>query len=99
MYSRWIGILLFVVSYFVFAYGHVPGTKIKSPAMAIIGATLMLVLGVVSPAAAVRSIDFSTLVLLFAMMIIIASLHLAGIFDRLACTSCAGSPHDIFCQP
>ena len=48
--------------------------------MAVIGAVLMFVFGVLAPPQALASIDFATLVLLFAMMLIVASLHLAGFF-------------------
>ncbi len=72
---------IFLASYLVFAIGRLPGTKIDRPAMAIIGAVLMFVFGVLSPKAAIESIDFTTLVLLFSMMLIVASLHLAGFFE------------------
>jgi di/tricarboxylate transporter len=72
---------IFLVSYFVFAVGRLPGTKIDRPAMAVIGAVLMFAFGVLAPAQAIASIDFATLVLLFAMMLIVASLHLAGFFQ------------------
>jgi Na+/H+ antiporter NhaD/arsenite permease-like protein len=72
---------IFLASYFVFAVGRLPGTKIDRPAMAVIGAVLMFVFGVLEPAQAIASIDFATLVLLFSMMLIVASLHLAGFFQ------------------
>jgi di/tricarboxylate transporter len=72
---------IFLASYFVFAVGRLPGTKIDRPAMAVIGAVLMFVFGVLAPAQAIASIDFATLVLLFSMMLIVASLHLAGFFQ------------------
>lgn len=72
---------IFLASYLVFAIGRLPGTKIDRPAMAIIGAVLMFVFGVLSPKAAIDSIDFTTLVLLFSMMLVVASLHLAGFFE------------------
>src|SRR5664280_55584 len=72
---------IFLASYFVFAVGRLPGTKIDRPAMAVIGAVLMFVFGVLGPAQAIASIDFATLVLLFSMMLIVASLHLAGFFQ------------------
>jgi Na+/H+ antiporter NhaD/arsenite permease-like protein len=49
--------------------------------MAIIGAVLMVAFGVVKPADALRHIDFSTVVLLFSMMVVVAYLHRAGFFD------------------
>jgi Na+/H+ antiporter NhaD/arsenite permease-like protein len=79
--SAIVGIVIFVVSYFVFAVGKLPGTKIDRPEIAVIGATLMCLVGVLSPGAALRAIDFNTLLLLFAMMVIVASLRDAGFFD------------------
>ncbi len=73
--------LIFLASYLVFAIGRLPGTKIDRPAMAVIGAVLMFVFGVLTPEPAVESIDFTTLVLLFSMMLIVASLHLSGFFE------------------
>jgi len=75
---------IFLASYFVFAFGRLPGTRIDRPAMAVVGAVLMFVCRIVSPRSAIESVDFSTLVLLFAMMLIVASLHLAGFFDWVA---------------
>jgi Na+/H+ antiporter NhaD/arsenite permease-like protein len=73
--------LIFLASYLVFAIGHLPGTKIDRPAMAVIGAAFMFVFGVMTPQQALESIDFATLILLFSMMLIVASLHLSGFFD------------------
>ena len=72
---------IFLASYLVFAIGRLPGTKIDRPAMAVIGAVLMFVFGVLSPKPAIASIDFATIVLLFSMMLIVASLHLSGFFE------------------
>ena len=73
--------IVFLASYFVFAFGRLPGTKIDRPAMAVVGAVLMFVFRILLPKTAIESVDFGTLVLLFAMMLIVASLHLAGFFD------------------
>ncbi len=73
--------IIFLASYFVFAFGRFPGTKIDRPAMAVVGAVLMFVFRILSPSTAISSVDFGTLVLLFAMMLILASLHLAGFFE------------------
>ncbi len=75
---------IFLASYFVFAVGRLPGTKIDRPAMAVIGAVLMFIFRVLAPAQAIASIDFATLVLLFSMMLIAASLHLAGFFQWIS---------------
>jgi Na+/H+ antiporter NhaD/arsenite permease-like protein len=73
--------IVFLASYFVFAFGRLPGTKVDRPAMAVVGAVLMFVFRILTPKTAIESVDFGTLVLLFAMMLIVASLHLAGFFD------------------
>ncbi len=75
---------IFCASYLVFALGRFPGIKIDRPGAAIIGATGMVALGILMPDEALHYIDFPTLVLLFSMMLIVASLHLAGFFDWIA---------------
>ena len=78
--------VIFLASYLVFALGRFPGTKIDRTAAAIIGAALMFAFRVVNPSAAMRSIDYTTLVLLFSMMLIAASLHACGFFEWVAAT-------------
>jgi Na+/H+ antiporter NhaD/arsenite permease-like protein len=72
---------VFLGSYMVFAIGKFPGMKIDRPGAAIIGAVLMVAFGVVLPQNAPHFIDFSTIVLLFSMMLIVAYLRLAGFFE------------------
>ena len=48
---------------------------------AIIGAVLMFMTGAVRVENSLRLIHFSTIVLLFSMMLVVANLHLAGFFD------------------
>ena len=72
---------IFLGSYLVFAIGKFPGMKIDRPGAAIIGAVLMVAFRIIVPLDALRVIDFSTIVLLFSMMLIVAYLHLAGFFD------------------
>jgi Na+/H+ antiporter NhaD/arsenite permease-like protein len=73
--------LIFLASYLVFAIGHLPGTKIDRTAMAVIGAVAMFAFGALGASEAIASIDFATLVLLFSMMLLAASLHLSGFFE------------------
>src|SRR5690348_4613064 len=72
---------IFAASYLVFALGKFPGMKIDRPGAAIIGAVLMAAFRIVSPAAALRFIDFTTIVLLFSMMLIVGNLRLVGFFE------------------
>lgn len=73
--------VIFATGYFVFAIGKIPGLKIDRPAAAIIGAVAMVAFRVVPAYDALRLIDFSTIVLLFSMMLIVGSLHLSGFFE------------------
>ncbi len=73
--------VIFIGSYLVFALGKFPGLKIDRPGAAIIGAVGMVAFRVVKPADTLRFIDFSTIVLLFAMMLIVGTLHVVGFFE------------------
>jgi Na+/H+ antiporter NhaD/arsenite permease-like protein len=73
--------VIFLASYLVFALGKFPGLKIDRPGAAIIGAVAMVAVRIVQPGEALRYIDFSTLVLLFSMMLIVGNLHLVGFFE------------------
>jgi len=73
--------VVFFASYLVFALGKLPGLKIDRPGAAIIGAVVMFAFGIVHPNDSLRFIDFSTLVLLFSMMLIVGNLHLVGFFE------------------
>ncbi len=77
------GTIVFAASYLVFAFGHIPGTRIDRTAMAILGGTLMVLLGVLTPAQALAAIDFSTILLLLGMMLLAAGLDEAGFFAWL----------------
>jgi len=73
--------VIFIGSYLVFALGKFPGLKIDRPGAAIIGAVGMVAFRIVQPADTLRFIDFPTVVLLFAMMLIVGTLHLVGFFE------------------
>jgi Na+/H+ antiporter NhaD/arsenite permease-like protein len=80
-FTRLAAYAIFLCSYVVFALGKFPGMKIDRPGAAIIGAVLMVAFRAVRPADALRFIDFGTVVLLFSMMLLVAYLHLDGVFD------------------
>lgn len=77
IYAAW---AIFLISYTVFAFGRLPGTKLDRAGMAFIGAALMFAIGAIDGRHAVASLDFETLVLLFSMMVLVAVLHLDGFF-------------------
>nr|WP_132012984.1 SLC13 family permease [Hydrogenispora ethanolica] len=76
------GLLLGLVL-IVFSLGKSPVFRVDRAGAAIIAATLMVGLGVLDFAGAIRAIDFRTLLILFFMMIVIANLKVAGFFDLI----------------
>jgi len=81
----WLTWLIFAITYAGLALGMVPGLRMDRAGIAFIGATLMLVTGVLGLEQAVssQSIDFKTLFLLLGMMIVVGVLRLSGFFERL----------------
>jgi len=73
---------LFALTYLGLALGKVPGLRVDR---ALVGATLMLVTGLLSLEQAVSTacIDYKTILLLFGMMVVVAYLRLSGFFTRL----------------
>lgn len=87
---------IFFASYFVFALGKFPGLKIDRPGAAIIGAVLMVAFRIMTAEDALRAIDFSTIVLLMSMMLIVAYLHVGGFFEWIADLTVLGlNPHQL----
>jgi Na+/H+ antiporter NhaD/arsenite permease-like protein len=81
----WLTWTIFVGTYAGLALGKVPGLRMDRAGIALVGATLMLITGVLSLNQAVSpdSIDFKTLFLLFGMMIVVGVLRLSGFFELL----------------
>lgn len=73
--------IVFFASYLVFAIGKFPGFKIDRPGAAIIGAVAMVAFRILPAREALSTINFSTIVLLFSMMVIVGGLHLSGFFE------------------
>jgi Na+/H+ antiporter NhaD/arsenite permease-like protein len=81
--------ILFTLTYIGLALGKVPGLHMDRAGIALVGATLMLVTGMLSLDQAVSpaSIDYKTLVLLFGMMVVIGFLRLSGFFQRMTASA------------
>ena len=71
---------IFATAYVGLSLGRLPPFRVDRTGVAIIGATAMVVSGVMDWGAAVASVDAPTLVLLFGMMIVAAYLRLSGFF-------------------
>lgn len=75
---------LFIVTYLALAIGRVPGLRVDRTGAAIVGASLMLAVNVVTLRQAYEAIDYQTIALLFGMMIVVANLRLSGFFALTA---------------
>ena len=78
-----LAIVIFAATYFVMAVGRLPGYRIDRAGAALLGAALMVGLGVLSLDEAYAAIDMRTITLLLGVMIVVANLRLSGFF-RLA---------------
>ncbi len=76
--------VIFIATYAVVAFGSFPFLRIDRTGAAIVGAILMVVAGGLTLDQAWAAIDHRTLLLLFGMMVLIASLRLARFFRTVA---------------
>lgn len=75
--------LVILVSYVGLGLGYLPGLRMNRATIALVGAALLMALGLLDLSTAWRAIDYKTLIFLFGMMIISANLTASGFF-RLA---------------
>ncbi len=80
-----VALAIFAAAYVGLSLGRLPPFRVDRTGVAIVGATAMVVTGVLDWNAAVAAVDAHTLVLLFGMMIVAAYLRLSGFF-RLVTT-------------
>ena len=81
--ALWGTAILFTIVYVGLGVGKLPGLRIDRAGIALVGATALLVTGLLPPGEAVGAVDFGTIVLLFGMMVVVAYLRLSGFFERL----------------
>ena len=81
--------LIFCATYLVVAVGRLPGWRLDRTGAALVGASLMVVVGGLSLEQAYAAIDLNTIVLLLGMMFLVAHLRLgflglvsAGMLNR-----------------
>jgi Na+/H+ antiporter NhaD/arsenite permease-like protein len=75
-----VAFVVFLLTYVLIALGQPPLFRIDRTGAAIIGASLMVILGVLTIQDAYDAIDYKTILILFGMMILIANLRLSGFF-------------------
>src|ERR1019366_8258156 len=71
---------IFAGAYLALAIGKIPGFGVDRAGVALVGACLMVVSGVLTLEEASRAVDFGTIVLLLGVMIVVANLRLSGFF-------------------
>ncbi len=81
MGTLWVAFAVFLVTYALISIRRFPKVKIDRPAAALVGAALMVVLGVVDPNQAIGAINMDILILLVGMMVLVAGLELCGFFE------------------
>ncbi len=75
----WVATILFIA-----AYAVIMSEKVNRAVVSLLGAGLMILLGVLNQQAALRGIDFNTLGLLTGMMVIVAITRKSGVFQYVA---------------
>lgn len=76
--------LIFTVTYAGLAIGGIPRLALDRTGIALLGAIAMVAGGVLTTDQAVRSIDISTILLLFGLMVLSAQFRLGGFYTRIA---------------
>lgn len=76
--------LVLAVCIFVITYGLIISEKIDRVVVGVLGATLMVALGVLSQDDAITYMDFNTIGLLIGMMLMINVIKESGVFEALA---------------
>jgi Na+/H+ antiporter NhaD/arsenite permease-like protein len=74
-------IIIFTMTYLVLAIGRLPGFWLDRAGAALVGASLMMAVGVMPLEEVSKAIDFDTIVLLLGVMIVVANLRLSGFFQ------------------
>jgi Na+/H+ antiporter NhaD/arsenite permease-like protein len=77
-------VAVFVIVYFGMMLGSLPGLKLDRSAIALVGAIALLATGEISRQEASASINFSTINMLFGLMIVSANFDLAGLYSALS---------------
>ncbi|MEM7025276.1 MAG: SLC13 family permease, partial [Pseudomonadota bacterium] len=77
-------VVVFVIVYLGMILGTLPGLKVNRAAIALLGAIALIATGEMEQQAAVASVDFGTIGLLFGLMMVAANFDLAGFYTLLS---------------
>src|SRR6185295_5387587 len=76
---------VFIATYVLISLRRIPVLNLDRPSTAMIGASLLVILGVVPFGEALRdAVNWETIVLLLGMMVVVAYLKLAGFFELVS---------------
>ncbi len=75
---------IFLGTYILISLRRLAHIPLERPAVALFGATLMILFGVVRPDEAIDAIDLHTILLLIGMMLVVVTLESTGFFGHLA---------------
>jgi Na+/H+ antiporter NhaD/arsenite permease-like protein len=76
--------VIFAITYVLISGRQLKILPLNRPAAALLGAVLMVATGIVTPERAYRAVNYDTIVLLLAMMLLSAYLYLAHFFEWAA---------------
>src|SRR5438105_13357501 len=76
--------VIFAITYVLISGRQLKILPLNRPAAALLGAVLMVATGVMTPERAYRAVNYDTIVLLLAMMLLSAYLYLAHFFEWAA---------------
>jgi len=76
----WLALVIFALTYVLISIRRFRWFNVERPMVALLGAGLMILLGVVGPEEALQAIDLNTLALLLGMMILVGCLEVCGFF-------------------
>lgn len=79
-----VAVFIFILTYIGVALGEIPGLALDRTGIALLGALAMVVSGVVSEKAALLSVDYPTIVLLYGLMVVSGQLRLGGFYTWVA---------------
>lgn len=77
-------VLVFLLVYVAMGFGKLPGLKVDRTGAAVVGSLAMMAIGSISPAQAWQSIDYSTIGMLFGLMVVSSSFIVSGFYDWAA---------------
>src|SRR3990172_12822171 len=77
-------LIIFLITYAGVAIGEIPGLALDRTGIALLGAILMVVFGVLTTKEAILSIDISTILLLYGLMVISSQFRLGGFYTWVA---------------